>query len=254
MPSKIDVRQLTKGYTSAEGEVRAIDGVSFAIAAGEFVAIVGPSGCGKSTLVNVLAGFLRPDHGAVLVDGVAVSGASPSRILISQQGSLFPWLTVRENLTFGIRERPHVDQTELAFHYASLVGLLGFEDRYPHELSGGMVRRAELARALVMEPDILLMDEPFSGLDALMTLRMRNEVLRILATERHTVLSITHDVEEAIDMADRVIVLSPRPAKVQATFEVPLARPRNLTSPEFQDLRVRILRELGVDHVRPEGA
>ncbi len=246
MRSKVDVRQLTKSYLSAEGEVRAVDGVSFSVGDGEFVAIVGPSGCGKSTLVNVLAGFLRPDHGAVLVDGVEVTGASASRILISQQGSVFPWLTVRENLTFGIRDLPHVDQTELAFHYSSLVGLLGFEDCYPHELSGGMVRRAELARALVMKPDILLMDEPFSGLDALMTLRMRNEVLRILAEERHTVLSITHDVEEAIHMADRVIVLSSRPAKVQAVFEVPLPRPRNLTSPEVQELRVRILAELGV--------
>ena len=197
--------------------------------------------------MNVVAGFLRPDQGAVLVDGVEIAGPSSSRILISQQGSVFPWLTVRENLTFGIRGRPLVDQTELAFHYASLVGLLGFEQRYPHELSGGMVKRVELARALVVQPEILFMDEPFSGLDALMSLRMRNEVLRILGEERHTVVSITHDVEEAIHMADRIVVLSPRPAKVQATFEVTLPRPRKLTSAAVQELRVQILRELGVD-------
>lgn len=248
MRTKIDVRQITKGYPSDEGgTLQVVDGVSFSVGDGEFVAIVGPSGCGKSTLMSVLAGFSRPDQGAVLIDGVEVTRPSSKRILISQQGSVFPWLTVRENLTFGLHGRAHVDRTELAFHYASLVGLLGFEQSYPHELSGGMVKRVELARALVVKPDILFMDEPFSGLDALMSLRMRNEVIRILGEERHTILSITHDVEEAIHMADRIIVLSPRPTKVQATFDVAIPHPRRLTSPEVQALRVRILRELGVD-------
>jgi len=247
MRTKIEVRHVTKGYASDEGALQVVDGVNFSIGDGEFVAIVGPSGCGKSTLMNVIAGFIRPDQGAVLVDGVEVSKPSSKRILISQQGSVFPWLNIRENLTFGLHGRGHVDRTELAFHYASLVGLLGFEQRYPHELSGGMVKRVELARALVVKPEILFMDEPFSGLDALMSLRMRNEVLRILAEERHTIVSITHDVEEAIHMADRIIVLSPRPTKVQATFEVAIPHPRQLTSLAVQDLRVRILRELGVD-------
>ena len=247
MRTKIDVRHVTRGFASDEGALQVVDGVSFSVGDGEFVAIVGPSGCGKSTLLNVIAGFIRPDQGAVLVDGVEVSRPSSSRILISQQGSVFPWLTVRENLMFGLRGRAHVDRTELAYYYASLVGLLGFEHRYPHELSGGMVKRVELARALVVKPEILFMDEPFSGLDALMSLRMRNEVLRILAEERHTIVSITHDVEEAIHMADRIIVLSPRPTKVQATFDVLIPHPRHLTSPEVQGLRVRILRELGVD-------
>jgi ABC-type nitrate/sulfonate/bicarbonate transport system ATPase subunit len=195
--------------------------------------------------MSMLAGFVRPDQGAVLIDGAVVSKPSSKAILISQLGSVFPWLTVHENLTFGLQGRARVDRIELAFHYASLVGLLGFEHRYPHELSGGMVKRAELARALVVKPEILLMDEPFSGLDALMSLRMRNEVLRILAEERHTIVFVTHDVEEAIHMADRIIVLSPRPTKVQATFDVAIPHPRRLTSPEVQDLRVRILRELG---------
>jgi len=247
MRTKIEVRHVTRGFASDEGALQVVDGVSFSVGDGEFVAIVGPSGCGKSTLMNVIAGFIRPDQGAVLVDGVEVSKPSAKRILISQQGSVFPWLTVRENLMFGLQGQAHVDRTELAYHYASLVGLLGFEHRYPHELSGGMVKRVELARALVVKPEILFMDEPFSGLDALMSLRMRNEVLRILAEERHTIVSITHDVEEAIHMADRIVVLSPRPTKVQATFDVAIPHPRRLTSPEVQDLRVRILRELGVD-------
>jgi ABC-type nitrate/sulfonate/bicarbonate transport system ATPase subunit len=148
---------------------------------------------------------------------------------------------------FGLNGHAGLDTVALADHYAAIVGLTGFEHSYPHELSGGMLKRTELARALVVKPEILYMDEPFSALDALMNLRMRNELLRILAEERHTVLLITHDVEEAIHIADRVLVLSPRPARLQARFDVQIPRPRKLTSPEVQELRVAILRELGVD-------
>ena len=147
---------------------------------------------------------------------------------------------------FGLNDKEQ-DKVALADHYAGIVGLKGFEKSYPHELSGGMLKRVELARALVVKPEILYMDEPFSALDALMNLRMRNELLRILSEERHTVLLITHDVEEAIHMADRILVLSTRPAKIQATFEVRIPHPRKLTSPEVQNLRLAILRELGVD-------
>src|SRR4029078_1857958 len=136
---------------------------------------------------------------------------------------------------------------DLADRYTAIVGLKGFEGSYPHELSGGMLKRAELARALAVKPEVLYMDEPFSALDALMSLRMRNELLRILAKEKHTVMLITHDVEEAIHLADRIMVLSPRPTRIQATFKVPFAHPRKLSSPEAQDLRVKILKELGVD-------
>jgi ABC-type nitrate/sulfonate/bicarbonate transport system ATPase subunit len=197
--------------------------------------------------MRIAAGFDRPDRGSVLVDGVERDRPDRKGILISQHGSVFPWLSVRENLMFGLEAFPGSERAELADHYAALVGLKGFERTYPHELSGGMLKRVELARALVVKPETLFMDEPFSALDALLGLRMRNELLRILAEERHTVLLITHDVEEAIHLADRVLVLSPRPAEIQATFEVPFPHPRKLTSPEVQDLRVEILRELGVD-------
>jgi ABC-type nitrate/sulfonate/bicarbonate transport system ATPase subunit len=219
------------------------------VADGEFVAIVGPSGCGKSTLLNIIAGFERPDHGVVRVDGAPLAGPSAKGIVISQHGSVFPWLTVRQNLMFGLSGDSHGSPGEraaLADHYAAMVGLKGFECAYPHELSGGMLKRAELARALVVKPEILYMDEPFSALDALMNLRMRTELLRVLAEERHTVLLITHDVEEAIYMADRIMVLSPRPTTVQATFRVDLPHPRKLSSPQAQGLREAILRELGV--------
>ncbi len=160
---------------------------------------------------------------------------------------MFPWLTVRENLMFGLNGHANGQARQIADHYADIVGLKGFEESYPHELSGGMLKRAELARALVVKPEILYMDEPFSALDALMSLRMRNELLRILAKERHTVVLITHDVEEAIHLADRILVLSPRPTRIQATFDVPFAHPRRLSSPSAQELRIAILRELGVD-------
>jgi ABC-type nitrate/sulfonate/bicarbonate transport system ATPase subunit len=247
MRTKIEVKELSKGFASEQGSLQVIAGASFTVGDGEILAIVGPSGCGKSTLMNIIAGFVRPDRGSVFIDGVERYEPSPRGIHIPQHGSVFPWLTVRENLMFGLNGHAHLDKSALADHYASLVGLKGFESSYPHELSGGMLKRAELARALVVKPEILYLDEPFSNLDALMSLRMRNELLRILSEERHTVLLITHDVEEAIHTADRILVLSPRPASVQATFEVGLPHPRKLTSPEVQELRVEVLRELGVD-------
>ena len=247
MRTKIAVNQIEKSYASDKGPLLVLDGITFTVGDGEIVAVVGPSGCGKSTLLDILAGFDRPDQGSVTVDGAELTQPSAAGILISQKGSVFPWLTVQENVMFGLNGDTHGDKRALADHYAAMVGLNGFETSYPHELSGGMLKRLELARALVVKPEILYMDEPFSALDALMSLRMRNELLRILAQERHTVLLITHDVEEAIHIADRVLVLSPRPARVQATFDVAIPHPRKLTSPEVQALRVAILRELGVD-------
>ena len=243
---QIVVSKLEKSFASDKGPLPVIGGVSFDVADGEFVAIVGPSGCGKSTLMNIVAGFERADRGRVQVDGSEHSGPSPKGIVISQYGSVFPWLTVQQNLMFGLNGDGHGDKAALADHYAEMVGLKGFEASYPHELSGGMLKRVELARAFVVKPEILYMDEPFSALDALMNLRMRTELLRILEEERHTVLLITHDVEEAIYMADRIMVLSPRPATIQASFQVNLAHPRKLSSPEAQALREAILRELGL--------
>jgi len=253
MPTKIQVLEVTKAFTSDKGRLNVIENVSFSVRKGEFVAIVGPSGCGKTTLLNVMAGFIQPDTGTVVIDGSPRSKPDSRGILISQQGSVFPWLTVRENLMFGLNGHVPADNVSLADHYADIVGLKGFEDSYPHELSGGMLKRAELARALVVKPEILYMDEPFAALDALMSLRMRNELLRILAKERHTVMLITHDVEEAIHLADRVLVLSSRPARIRATFDVPFTHPRRLSSAAAQELRTAILLELGVDEAADDG-
>jgi ABC-type nitrate/sulfonate/bicarbonate transport system ATPase subunit len=247
MPAKIVVKDIKKAFALDKGRLPVLEGVSFSVSDGESVAIVGPSGCGKSTLLNIMAGFDRPDQGYVTVDGTEKSKPSSKGILISQHGSVFPWLTVQENLMFGLNGHAHGDKEVLADRYAAMVGLKGFETSYPHELSGGMLKRAELARALVVKPEILYMDEPFAALDALTNLRMRNELLRVLSEERHTVVLVTHDVEEAIHMADRVMVLSARPTAIQAEFDVPFPHPRKLSSPAVQELRVSILRELGVD-------
>jgi NitT/TauT family transport system ATP-binding protein len=242
MDAKIVVNNIKKHFKG----LPVVDGVSLSVKDGEFVAIVGPSGCGKSTLMKIIAGFEPASEGEVLIDGVARHGPSPKGISISQHGSVFPWLTVQQNLMFGLTGDGRGDKAALADHYAEMVGLKGFENSYPHELSGGMLKRVEIARALVVKPEILYMDEPFSALDALMNLKMRNELLRILGEERHTVLLITHDVEEALFMADRVLVLSPRPTRIQAVFEVPHPHPRKLSNPELQQMKEQILQELGV--------
>ncbi len=247
MRTKIELNGIRKGFASNGSALQVVEDVSLTVGDGEFVAIVGPSGCGKTTLMNMAAGFLQPDSGSILIDGVPRSEPNAKGILISQQGSIFPWLSVQQNLMFGLNDHPEANKRGVADHYAAMVGLKGFESSYPHELSGGMLKRAELARAFAVKPEILYMDEPFSALDALTNLRMRNELLRILAEERHTVMLITHDVEEAIHLADRIMVLSPRPTSIQAMFKVDLPHPRRLTSPEVQELRVAILRELGVD-------
>ncbi|WP_426102205.1 ABC transporter ATP-binding protein [Massilia sp. TSP1-1-2] len=246
MEDKIVVKDIKKHFGSGANALPVVGGVSLRIADGEFVALVGPSGCGKSTLMKIISGFEQPDEGQVSIDGRPANQPSAKGIVISQHGSVFPWLTVQQNLMFGLNGDGHGDKAELADHYAAMVGLKGFENAYPRELSGGMLKRVEIARALVVKPEILYMDEPFSALDALTNLKMRTELLRILAKERHTVLLITHDVEEAIYLADRIFVLSQRPTMIQATFEVKQAHPRKLSSPELQELKDNILAELGL--------
>jgi ABC-type nitrate/sulfonate/bicarbonate transport system ATPase subunit len=246
MADKIVIRDVSKSYATDRGELPVLRGIDFAVGNGEFVAMVGPSGCGKTTLLHIIAGFDRPDAGYITVDGATPNRPSPKGILISQKGSVFPWLTVQQNLMFGLNGH-HSNKEELSHHYAGLVGLSGFERSYPHELSGGMLKRLELARALVVKPDILYMDEPLAALDALTSLQMRLELRRILEIERHTCLLITHDVEEAIQLADRILVLSPRPATIQARFEVAFPHPRHLGDPRLVELKAAILREFGLE-------
>lgn len=244
--AKITVRNVHKTFRTGRGEVHALEGIDFHVNEGEFVALVGPSGCGKSTLLNMLAGFDRPDAGEALVDGRPVLVPSRKGVLITQRGSVFPWMTVQRNLEFGVNSMPEAERNSLTRHYIELVGLEGFEQAFPHELSGGMLQRVEVARALMATPDVLYMDEPFAALDALTRLRMRQELIRILQRERHTCLLVTHDVEEALHLADRILVISARPGRIQRTVEVDVPHPRRLSSIRLVGLRELVLSELGV--------
>src|SRR5215468_7161592 len=246
MSVKIAVRNLSKSYPLERGRLCALEDVGFEVADGEFVSIVGPSGCGKSTLLHVLCGFEPPDRGGVWMDGQAVSRPTPRAVLIAQRGSVFPWMSVRHNVLFGAVHDSAEEREAMARRYIELVGLAGFEESFPAQLSGGMLQRVEVARALMARPDVLYMDEPFGALDALTRLRMRAELQRILSRDRHTCLLVTHDVEEALLLSDRVIVMSPRPGRVQRILDVAVPHPRALSSEPLVALKQRVLRELGL--------
>lgn len=222
--------------------------LNLSVTEGDFVCIVGPSGCGKSTLLNIAGGFLKPTSGEVLIDGLPVSGPRRKRIFIFQENGVFPWLTVEDNVAFGLFDKPVEEKREIVKHYIEMVGLSGFEKSYPREISGGMKQRVEIARALSANPDILYMDEPFGALDFLTRLRMRSELIRIWERERKTVLFVTHDVEESVQLANRVVVLSRRPSTIRAIIDVKLPRPRDLDAPEYLSIRDEIFEIMGLDH------
>jgi len=221
--------------------VDALEDVSFDVAPGELVCIVGASGCGKSTLLNVIGGFLRPNRGEVFVQGEPVRGPDPRRIFVFQESGVFPWLTVDQNIGFGLSRKTGEERRRTVAHYVEMVGLAGFERAYPHELSGGMRQRVEIARALAASPDLLYMDEPFSALDYLTRLKMRADLVRIWQHEKKTILFVTHDIEEALQLADRVLMLTPRPARLREVIAVPLPRPRDIDAPAYLATRHRIL-------------
>ncbi len=228
--------------TKKKNKVPAIANVSLSVERNEFVCIVGPSGGGKSTLLNIVAGFEKPTRGRVLVNGVTVGGPDPSRAMVFQEFALFPWLSVRGNIAFGLDMKGVAKTARLkqVDYYLELVGLGRFADSYPSELSGGMRQRVAIARALAVQPEMLLMDEPFGALDAYTREIMQEELLRIWQKERKTVLFVTHSVEEAVTLSDTVIVLAGRPGTVRRLFTVDLARPRRNTDAAFVDLKGRI--------------
>lgn len=228
------------------GPVEVLRDLSLTISRGEFVAVVGPSGCGKTTLLNLLSGFDQPSAGVIERDGQVR--------MVYQQDGLFPWMTVSENIALGLRHlKDEAERARQTDELLRLIRLEGFENHYPHQLSGGMRQRVELARALAGESDILLLDEPFSALDYLTRLRLRQELARLLDERPRTVALVTHDIEEAAQLADRVIVLSERPAQIRYELSITTPRPRDLTHPEVVSAMHRILTELGIEHDQEKG-
>lgn len=217
---------------------------------GELVCVLGPSGCGKSTLLRIMAGFDSKTSGSVTIDGREVNGPSSENIFVFQHNGLLPWLTVAENVGLGLRHwKDEKARDERVQEYIDIVNLSGFEQHYPHQLSGGMQRRAELARALVVSPEVMFMDEPFAGLDYLTRLKMQEEIINMHEYFRKTVVFITHDIDEAMTMGDRVVVMSERPARVKLDVELTAPHPRDfLSDPELSELRKSVYHELGVHH------
>ena len=241
---KLSIEHLSKRYwfEREDREVLAVNDVSLEVADGEFLAIVGPSGCGKTTLLNIVAGLLPYEEGTVAIDGKKVQGPGVDRAVVFQHASLLPWRTIVGNVRYGMELQKRFDESamrERADHFIKLVGLSGFERHYPNELSGGMQQRVNLARALAADPKVLLMDEPFAALDAQTREFMQAELLKIWSEDRKTVLFITHQINEAVYLADRVAVMSARPGRLKGVFQIPFGRPRTLSlkrDPQFLEI------------------
>lgn len=237
------VQDVDKFYQSQDGRVHALEGVSFNVSGGEFVCLLGPSGCGKTTLLRMIAGFESPTNGVIEVNGQAVTGPTTDMGVVFQEYLLFPWLTVRGNVMFGLNQKDLTDHTreKRSQEMIDLVGLDGFEDAYPKELSGGMKQRVGIARALAVDPSILLMDEPFGSVDAQTRDRLHDELISIWNETRKTVVFVTHNVEEAIKLADRIFVLSSSPGRIRETIEINLDRPRDPTENKFNKYQDRLM-------------
>ncbi|MEU8789189.1 ABC transporter ATP-binding protein [Streptomyces sp. NPDC048643] len=254
--TKISFREAGKNFRLKSGEFTALDRVSLDVADREFVTVVGPSGCGKSTLLNMAAGLTEPSVGQVLVDGAQVRGPGPERGVIFQQYALFPWLTVRGNVEFGLKltSLSAAERRRKADHAIELVGLTDFADALPKTLSGGMKQRCAIARAYAVDPEVLLMDEPFGALDALTRVQLQDQLLHTWTRERRTVLFVTHDVDEAVHLAGRVVVMAARPGRIHRIVDVDLPYPRTeelRLSPEFARLRNEVWH--AVYHQTPSG-
>ena len=247
-PSKVSVQAVSMRFRTDGAPIDVLTSIDLDVADGEFVCILGPSGCGKSTLLNIVGGFLKATSGQVLIDGQPVTDPDPRRIFVFQERGVFPWLTVEGNVAFGLFRLSAAERAERIAHYVKLVGLSGFENAYPQELSGGMKQRLEVARALAVNPDVLFLDEPFGALDSITRLVMRSELLRIRRAEKKTILFVTHDIDESVQLADRVVVMSTRPATIRRIVDIEMPHPRDLSSPRYIELRDLLLEEIGLAH------
>jgi len=248
--TKLEILNVTKTFNTEEGEIRALENLNLAVKPTEFLCVIGPSGCGKTTLLRLIAGLDYPSNGEIILDGKEVKGPSPDRGMVFQEYSLFPWRTVIKNVTFGL-EIKGIDKQEryrIAEEYIELVGLKDFKNCYPYELSGGMKQRVAIARALATEPTILLMDEPFGSVDAQTRNVLQKELLEIWKRTEKTILFVTHSVDEAVYLADRVAVMSARPGRIVECVDIDISRPRKRTSMEANEIRDMLLMRLGSEY------
>jgi len=241
----LDIRSLHKHYTVSGKTLPVLDNISLTIRPGEFVSIVGASGCGKSTLLRLIIGLEAEYQGEILLDGRRIAGTSLDRGIVFQEHRLFPWLNVEQNVSLGLlnADLPEHEKRSTVREHIALVGLKGFENAYPHQLSGGMSQRVAIARALVNRPEVLLLDEPFGALDTLTRSHLQQELQRIWQAEGITAILVTHDVEEAVVLGDRVVVMQPRPGRIRRVIDVPLPRPRDRASQAFAALKDEVLAE-----------
>lgn len=241
--AKISLRNVSKTFKSRQGSVLALDNVSIDVAEGEFLCLVGPSGCGKSTILNLIAGLDTATEGEVLMEGEPIVGPGRERMVMFQDSALFPWLDVLQNVMFGLRLKPNLtnsEREEVAMFYLNLVGLQNFYRANIHELSGGMKQRVALARSLAPNPRILLMDEPFSALDAMTREQLYGDLQRIFVQRQKTIIFVTHNIREAVCLGDRIILLSPNPGRIASDFRVALPRPRDINDPELSKTSIPI--------------
>jgi ABC-type nitrate/sulfonate/bicarbonate transport system ATPase subunit len=243
---RIVIDRVRKTFPQAAApDLVVLDDINLEFRPGEFISLIGPSGCGKSTLLRLIGGLTRPDSGSAALDGGLIGGPGYERGLVFQDPTLFPWKTVYENVAYGLRARGvYREEKKSIPEFIKLVGLSGFEKAYPHHLSGGMAQRAALARALVNNPKVLLLDEPLGALDAFTRMNMQDEILKIWEQRGMTTVMVTHDVDEAVYMAGRIVVMSARPAKIEKIITVGIGRPRMRDDPDFLALRAKILRIL----------
>jgi NitT/TauT family transport system ATP-binding protein len=240
----LEIKNVSRTFVSEDNQtMEALSDISLSVGNEEFICILGPSGCGKTTLLRIIAGLESASSGSVILDGAAITRPSPKMAMIFQEYSLYPWRTVEENVALGMELRgiKKAERSAAVEKYLDLVGLAGFGKRHPHELSGGMRQRVAVARALAIDPSILLMDEPFGALDAQTRNRMQHELLRIWEKTKKTILFVTHSVDEAVFLADRIVVLTHRPGMIKEIVSIPSARPRERTSEEFGQIRRHLL-------------
>ncbi len=246
MVGKIDIKNVSKSFINPDKtKVTALNDITLSIEPGSFVSLIGPSGCGKTTLLRAISGLSLADGGEICVDDIPVQGPGADRGFAFQQSNLYPWLTIRQNIAFGLKARGiYKEKQKDVDEYIEMVNLKGFENSYPHQLSGGMNQRASLARALVGKPKVLLLDEPLGALDAFTRMNMQDEILKIQHYHGITMIMVTHDVDEAVYLSDKVVIMTPRPAKVEKIINIELARPRARGSYNFIQYRTKILKIL----------